>query len=187
MVFICNLAIFSTSDERLVKSILNSKNKKAMVKIVITNLPNSPVIEAAKRCNAEYKCFDHREYPDRISHEKDIVRYLLHKKIGIIIFAHYMRLVTKYFINRFRGKIINVHPSLLPHFKGINPVKEAYEAGISESGCTLHYVNDGLDTGKIILQKEVPRLENDSFNSFRNRVHDAECESVRIVLESLVV
>ncbi len=180
-----NLAIFSTRNDRLVSSILNCKNKKVKVKAIITNLPNSPMIEAAKRYNVEYKCFDHREYPDRISHEKDIVRYLLHKKIDLIIFAHYMRLVTKYFVDRFRDKIINIHPSLLPHFKGINPIKEAYESGISESGCTLHYVDEGLDTGKIILQKEFPRLPNDSFYLFQSRIHDAECEGVKTVIESL--
>lgn len=180
-----NLAIFSTRNCRLVSSILNYKNKKVKIKAVITHLPNSPVIEIAKRCGVEYKCFDHREYPSRISHEKDIVRYLLHKKVDLIIFAHYMRLVTKYFVNRFRGKIINIHPSLLPHFKGINPVKEAYESGISESGCTLHYVSEGLDTGKIILQKEVSRLPDDSFYLFRSRIHDAECEGVKTVIESL--
>ena len=187
MVFICNLAIFSTRNDRLVSSILNCRHKKVKIAAVITNLPNSPVIDAAKRCNVEYKCFDHMEYPDRISHEKDIVRYLLHKNIDFIIFAHYMRIVTKYFLDRFKDKIINIHPSLLPDFKGANGYKDAFEAGANKSGCTIHFVDEGLDTGKIILQKEVPRLENDSFYLFRSRIHDAECESVKSVLESLAV
>ncbi len=180
-----NLAIFSTSDDRLVKLILNCKNKKIKIKAIITNIPNSPVIEAVKRYDVRYKCFDHTEYPDRISHEKDIIRFLLTEKIDLIIFAHYMRLVTKYFVERFRNKIINVHPSLLPDFKGANGYKDAFEAGVKKSGCTLHYVDEGLDTGKIILQKDVPRLENDSFNLFQSRIHDAECEVVKTVIESL--
>ena len=180
-----NIALFSTKDDRLVKSILNCKNKKVKIKAVITNLPNSPVIEAAKRCDVEYKCFDHREYPERISHEKDIVRYLLHKKINLIIFAHYNRIITRYFIERFRDKIINIHPSLLPDFKGANSLKDAFKAGVNESGCTIHYINKGLDTGRVILQKSVALSRNDSFNSFKNRMHEAECSAIQEAIEAL--
>ncbi len=105
----------------------------------------------------------------------------------MIIFAHYMRLITKYFVDRFRNKIINIHPSLLPDFKGANGYKDAFEAGVAKSGCTLHYVDEGLDTGEIILQKEVPRLKNDDFTSFRNRVHDIECLAIQMFVQGLVV
>lgn len=98
-----------------------------------------------------------------------------------------MRLVTKYFINHFRDKIINVHPSLLPDFKGANGYKDAFEAGVSKSGCTLHYVDEGLDTGEIILQKEVPRLPEDNFDTFKSRVHDIECCAIEAFMQELVV
>ena len=186
MVSICNLAIFSTNDAKLVQFILISKNNKLKPKVIITNNPDSPVIEVAKRHNINYKIFDHREYNDRVSHEKDIVRFLLMEKINLIIFAHYSRLVTKYFVDKFRNKIINVHPSLLPNFKGANGYKDAFEAGVEKSGCTLHYVDEGLDTGKIILQNEVSRLANDKFNLFKERVHNIECEAVQTLVEYMV-
>ncbi len=180
-----NIAIFSTSDENIVRSILNCKNAK--IKLIITNMPNSPIADIAKRYNVTYKCFDHKEYQDRVSHEKDIVRYLKKERIKLIIFAHYMRLVSKYFVDRYRNKILNIHPSLLPDFKGANGYKDAFEAGVRESGCTIHYVDEGLDTGEIICQKTVPRFENDNFDSFKCRVHDAECDAIRSVIEDSVV
>lgn len=187
MVFICNLAIFSTNDAKLVRTILLSKNNKLKTKLIITNIPDSSIIEVAERYNIKYKCFDHRQYPGRASHEKDIVRFLMKEKITLIIFAHYMRLVTKYFVDRFRNKIINVHPSLLPDFKGAEGYRDAFNAGVEKSGCTLHYVDVGLDTGKILLQKEVSGLPNDNFDSFKNRIHDIECDAIQTYIESLVV
>ena len=103
----CNLAIFSTSDATLVRAIINCKNKKLKPKVIISNKPDSSLIHVAERYNIKYRCFDHREYPNRKSHEKDIVRFLLKEKIDLIIFAHYMRLITKYFVDRFRNRIIN--------------------------------------------------------------------------------
>lgn len=183
----CNMAIFSTNDDRIVRAILNTEKKKAKIKLIITNKPDSPVIEVAKRYDIKYKCFDHKEYKDRVSHEKDIIRFLRKEKIGLIIFAHYTRLVTKYFVDHFRNKIINVHPSLLPDFKGANGYRDAFDAGVEKSGCTIHYVDEGLDTGEIILQKSVDCFKNDSFDSFKNRVHRVECIAIQTVVQSLVV
>ena len=183
----CNLAIFSTADDKIVRSILSCRNNRVKTKLIITNVPDSPVAEVAKKYNIKYRCFDHRDYKDRVSHEKDIVRFLKKEKINLVIFAHYMRLVTKYFVGRFKDKIVNVHPSLLPDFKGADGYRYAFEAGVKESGCTIHYVDEGLDTGEIILQKAVPRLEEDDFHSFKSRVHEAECDAIHSFVESLVV
>ena len=98
-----------------------------------------------------------------------------------------MRLITKYFVDKYRNKIINIHPSLLPAFKGAKSYKDAFEAGVSKSGCTIHYVDEGLDTGDVILQKAVPRLDTDSFESFRSRIHDMECLAIQSVLQSVAV
>ena len=148
-------------------------------------MPNSPLIDVAKRFDIKYRCFDQRDYGDRVSHEKDIVRFLKKEGINLIIFAHYMRLITKYFVDRFRNKIINVHPSLLPDFRGANGYLDAFQAGVKESGCTIHYVDEGLDTGEIIMQQEVPRFPDDDFETFRDRVHEAERSTIRKVIQSL--
>ncbi|MBU0629205.1 MAG: phosphoribosylglycinamide formyltransferase [Nanoarchaeota archaeon] len=181
----CNLAIFSTYDAKLVKSILSCKNNKVKIKLVITNKPDSSVIEIAKKYGIKYKYFDHTEYKNRVSHEKDIVRFLKKEKIDLVIFAHYMRLITKYFVDRFKNKIINVHPSLLPNFKGADGYKAAYDSGVEKSGCTIHYIDEGLDTGEIILQKEVHRFQSDDFYTFKDRIHDAECSAIQEFIRSM--
>jgi len=178
----CNLAIFSTSDAKIVRSILSCKNRKIKPKLIITNKPDSDIMEVAKRYNMMYKCFDHREYSNRIAHEKDIIRFLRKEGIELIIFAHYMRLVTKYFVDRFKNKIINVHPSLLPDFKGGNGYKDAFDAGVSKSGCTLHYVDEGLDTGEIILQKTIDISPQDTLHSLQTKVAN---EGAIALLEAL--
>jgi phosphoribosylglycinamide formyltransferase-1 len=141
----CNLAIFSTNDAKLVRSILTCKNKRIKPTMIITNKPSPELMEIAEKFNIGYKCFDHRDYADRVAHEKDIVRFLKKENVRLIIFAHYMRLITKYFVDRYRNKIINIHPSLLPDFKGADGYKDAYDAGVNKSGCTIHYVDEGLD------------------------------------------
>lgn len=179
------LAVFSTGDDKLVRSILDCDNKKVKIKVIVTNLPCSSLAETAEDYDIDLKCFDQRRYESRIAHEKDIIRFLKKEKIDRIIFAHYMRLVTKYFVDRYKDKIINVHPSLLPDFKGANGYKDAFDAGVSESGCTIHYVDEGLDTGEIILQKAVRRLDNDSFDTFKDKIHAIECTAIQAVVEGM--
>jgi phosphoribosylglycinamide formyltransferase 1 len=183
----CRLAIFTTDDDKIVRTILGCKNEKIKPWVVVTNKPDAAVESVAERYGIKYMCFDYRHYSDRVAHEKDIVRYLRKEGISLIIFAHYMRLITKYFVDRFRDKIINVHPSLLPDFKGANGYRDAFDAGVEKSGCTIHYVDEGLDTGDVILQREVLRFEDDDFHTFRTRVHDIECCAIRAFVQSLVV
>jgi len=183
----CRTAIFSTNDARLVESILSTQNNGTKISTIITNNPESLVIDVAKRHNIKWKCFDHHQYPSRIEHEQAIVSYLKEQKTDLIVFAHYMRLITKYFVDKYRNKIINIHPSLLPAFKGANSYRDAFDAGVSTSGCTIHYVDEGLDTGDIIIQKSVPREQNDTFETFCNRVHSIECETIKSVLQSVAL
>ena len=182
----CRLAVFSTKDDKLVEAIVKSKNCRINVNLIITNRPDSPVIEVAKKYGIKWKCFDNTLYPDRMAHETAIVEFLDNEGIDLIIFAHYMRLITPYFVSMYRNKIVNVHPSLLPAFKGAHGYRDAFDAGVNRSGCTLHYVDEGLDTGDVIMQKAVPRFADDTFESFRNRVHTAECIAVRELVEQVL-
>jgi len=183
----CKTAIFSTCDDKLVNSILSNEYNKVKTKLIITNKPDSPVIDVAKRHNIKWKCFNHKDYPDRLSHEEAIVDFLKSERIHLVVFAHYMRLITKYFVDNYRNRIINIHPSLLPAFKGASGYRDAFDAGVSKSGCTIHYVDEGLDTGDVILQKAVPRLCTDNFDSFRSRIHDMECLAIQSVLQSVAI
>lgn len=183
----CKAAIFSSNDAELVESIIAYNHNKLKIGAIVTNMPDSAVIAVANRHGIKCKCFDHRKYPSRISHEQAVVSFLKANNIQLMVFAHYMRLITKFFVDQYRNRIINIHPSLLPAFKGAKGYQDAYNAGVSTSGCTIHYVDEGLDTGDIILQRSVPRYEDDTFEAFQNRVHGVECEAINTVLESLVV
>ncbi|MCC5851035.1 MAG: phosphoribosylglycinamide formyltransferase [Verrucomicrobia bacterium] len=102
-----------------------------------------------------------------------------------IVLAGFMRILTPYFINRFAGRILNIHPSLLPDFKGLHPQRQALEAGVKTSGCTVHLVTQDLDAGPIITQSEVPVLENDTEETLAARIlvqeHRAYPEAIRIL------
>lgn len=181
----CRTAIFSTSDSRLVNAILNKPYPNIKIHCIVTNKADSPVVDLAKRHNIKYACLDQRKYSSRLEHEQAILNFLMQENIHFCIFAHYMRLITKYFVDQFPNRIINIHPSLLPEFKGAKGYQDAFNAGVSVSGCTIHYVDEGLDTGDVILQKSVPRFLNDNFETFRNRVHQMECEAIQTVLQSV--
>ena len=106
--------------------------------------------------------------------ENNLISVLKEHEPDIIVLAGFMRIIKSKFLSLYPNKIINIHPSLLPEFPGLNAVKQALDAGVSETGCTVHYVDDGIDTGKIILQKKVPISKNDSIESLIKKIHKAE-------------
>ncbi|HZX44959.1 MAG TPA: phosphoribosylglycinamide formyltransferase [Candidatus Nanoarchaeia archaeon] len=183
----CRTAIFSTGDSRLVSAILGKSYPNIKVHCIVTNKPDSRVIDIAKQHNLKWACFDQNNYSNRIDHEQAVLSFLKVENVQFCIFAHYMRLITKYFVDQYSNRIINIHPSLLPAFKGAKGYQDAFNAGVNTSGCTIHYVDEGLDTGDIILQRSVPRLQSDTFEIFRNRVHQMECEAIQTVLHAVAV
>ena len=183
----CRTAIFSTADSRLVSAILSKSYPNIEIHCIITNKPDSQVIDIARRHNLKWACFDQTKYSNRIDHEQAVLSFLKKENVKFCIFAHYMRLITKYFVDRYPNRIINIHPSLLPAFKGAKGYQDAFNAGVSTSGCTIHYVDEGLDTGDIILQRSVPRLQDDTFEAFQARVHGVECEAIQTVLHTVEV
>lgn len=178
-----SLAIFSTSDDGLVKAILNSESKRAKIKVIVTNAPNSPVIETAKRYSIKCACFDHRNYKDRISHEKDIIAFLRKEKINLIIFAHYNRLVTNYFIKKYRNRIINVR------LHSISSAQERFDVlnDSAETGAyAIHYLREAHDSGEALMQESITRLQSDTSASFKNRLQEAERAAIKKVIASVV-
>jgi formyltetrahydrofolate-dependent phosphoribosylglycinamide formyltransferase len=106
--------------------------------------------------------------------ETNIIRLIQAWNVDLIVLAGWMRIVTKDFIDAFRGRIINVHPSLLPKYKGLHAIEQAMEAGETETGATVHYVNEELDGGEIIIQSKVPILHNDNIKSLTKAIQRRE-------------
>lgn len=127
---------------------------------------------------------------DRDGFERTVTERLRADHIDLILLAGFMRVLSPQFVTRFRGRILNIHPSLLPRFPGLHAPAQAVEAGVSESGCTVHLVDAGMDTGPVVLQRRVPVLPNDTSDTLAARIlqeeHWAYPEAVRRVLEGTV-
>ena len=165
-----NISIFiSGTGSNLKNLIIHSfkKNSKFKITLIITNNPKAKGLNFAKKFKIEKKIIN---YSNIKNAEKKILIELKKNKVNLICLAGFMKILSKNFIKNFKGKIINIHPSLLPKYKGLNTHQRAMNNREKYSGCTVHYVNSKLDSGKIILQKKVRILKNDSFKSLNKRV-----------------
>ncbi|MBF0533060.1 MAG: phosphoribosylglycinamide formyltransferase [Candidatus Omnitrophica bacterium] len=115
-----------------------------------------------------------KEYANPQSFERDLVIYLKEHAIDFIVLAGYMRILTPYFVREFPGKILNIHPSLLPSFKGMNGIKDAFTYGVKTTGVTIHFVDEKMDHGPIILQESLAIREEDTLETLEVRVHELE-------------
>ena len=118
-------------------------------------------------------------------HEEQVIRIIESKDIEMIVLSGYMRILTSSFVSRWKGRLVNIHPSLLPDFPGAHAQRDALEAGVKVSGCTVHFVDEGADSGPIIEQREVPVLESDTINTLTDRIKQAEHELYPKVLDDI--
>jgi phosphoribosylglycinamide formyltransferase-1 len=160
----------------------------AEVAIVISDQPSAAGLEKAKERGIETLVVERRGRT-REEHDREIVVALSDRKIDLVCLAGYMRVLSADFIDAYRGRILNIHPSLLPSFPGLNAQKQALENGATVSGCTVHYVDETLDGGPIIVQREVPIQEGDSEESLAARIlveeHKLYPDAVMAVLNEI--
>ncbi len=158
----------------------------ARIAVVISNRPEAPGIETARR-----RGLDGRVIPSkgkqREEHDREVVAVLKEKKVELVCLAGYMRLLSAWFVQQFPNRVLNIHPALLPSFPGLEAQKQAFEYGVKVSGCTVHFVDEQLDHGAIIVQKAVPVYDTDDEHALADRIleqeHIAYSEAIRIVLE----
>ena len=165
-----NCAVFISGAGSNLKSIIKHSKKRKFpikVKLVISNNPKAKGINFAKKNEIDFEII--RSKKTNIF-EKKVYQQLNKRKIKLICLAGFMKILSPKFIKRFKGKILNIHPSLLPKYKGLNTHKRALKNNENYSGCTVHYVTSKLDSGKIILQKKVRIRENDTVYSLQKRV-----------------
>ena len=159
----------------------------ATAAVVISNREDAGGLERARRAGIEAICISHRGWPSRDDHDRALARELRARDVGLVCLAGYMRLVGAPLLDAFPNAILNVHPSLLPAFPGVDAQRQALAHGVKVSGVTVHLVALELDGGPIILQRPVPVLDDDSDETLAARIlaeeHRAYPEAVRIVLE----
>ena len=143
------------------------KNSPIIIKLVISDNSRAKGLIYAKKNFIKFKVIKNK---DRKIFENKIKNELLHNKIKFICLAGFMKILSKNFVNKFKNKIINIHPSLLPKYKGLNTHEKVLKNKDKFSGCTVHFVNENLDSGKIILQKKIKVLKNDNLASLKKKV-----------------
>lgn len=140
------------------------------ISIVVSDNSDAYALKRAKQHNIETQYIDFRSFKNREDYDKKVVECLKEKKIDLVVLAGYMRIIRPYFIKAYKNKIMNIHPALLPSFPGLHAQKQAVEHEVKVSGCTVHFVDEGVDLGPIILQKEVEVKDDDTEESLAERI-----------------
>ncbi len=178
---------FMALHENIKKGII----KDAEISVVFSNKEDAKGLDYAKKENIEVIVIPSKDYNNRQEYDKKIVEALKPYNIDLICLAGYMRIVTHELIKAYENKIINIHPALLPSFKGLHAQKQALEYGVKYSGCTVHFVDDGMDSGAIILQKIVEVYDDDTEDTLSERIlkqeHIAYSEAVSLLTSGKVV
>ena len=165
-----------------------AKDYPAEIVVVVSNRPDAPGLARAQQAGIATALIDHTAFgKDREAFERALDTELQSRRIDIICLAGFMRLLTPGFVERWSGRMINIHPALLPQFKGLDTHRRALEASVEEHGATVHFVSAGMDEGPVILQKSVPVLGGDTEASLAARVleveHQIYPQALRMVAE----
>ncbi|WP_291439155.1 phosphoribosylglycinamide formyltransferase [Desulfovibrio sp.] len=141
---------------------------------IICNRPGAGVIERAARAGIACVVLDHKAHPDRESYDRTVVQHLQEHGTELVVLAGYMRLLSPVFLDAFSGRVINIHPALLPSFPGVHGGADALEYGVRISGCTVHFVEEKMDGGPVIIQAAVPVNPGEDVDDLMQRIHAME-------------
>lgn len=183
------LAVFASgtgSNYEAIMKAIQQGSLKAQVSLLICDQPNAAVIQKAKNYGTEVVVFDRKNYATKQTFEAAIVKTLQSNQIDWVILAGYMRLIGETILQPYQGRIINIHPSLLPSFPGLDAIGQALEAGVKITGVTIHYVDEGMDTGEIIAQEAVKLEENMTKEELQQAIQRTEHELYPRTIQQLI-
>ncbi|OUM94398.1 MAG: phosphoribosylglycinamide formyltransferase [Thermobacillus sp. ZCTH02-B1] len=146
----------------------------AEIRLLICDKPGAPVIGRAEAAGIETYVFRPRDYPSREAYEREILAELERRGVELVVLAGYMRIVTPVLVDAYYGRMINVHPSLLPAFPGLNAIGQALDYGVKVTGVTVHFVDGGLDSGPVIAQEALAVEPDDTWETLAARIHPIE-------------
>lgn len=171
------LAVFCSGGGSNFEAILGAirrKKLKAEVVVMVCDNPRALAVRRAARANVPVAVLSPKLFPSRDAYERLLIRLLKSQRTEFIVLAGFMRILTPRFIRAFRGRILNVHPSLLPAFKGAHAIRDAYRARVRQTGVSVHLVTEALDAGPLLAQKKVKVLESDTLKSLEVKIHRVE-------------
>jgi phosphoribosylglycinamide formyltransferase-1 len=161
----------------------------ARVGVVVSNVASAPGLARAQEAGVPTVVIDHKEFSSREAFDRAVVDELQKREVDLVCLAGFMRLLSPLFVRAFPGRILNIHPSLLPSFPGLDAQRQALEHGVKVTGCTVHIVDEELDHGPIVLQTAVPVREDDTEETLSDRIlaeeHRAYPRAIRLVLDRL--
>ena len=173
--------------EAIARNVAAGKIPDARIAVVISNRADAGGLEIARRFGLTSLVIPSKG-KERKDHDREIVTALQEHKVDLVCMAGYMRLLSPWFVRQFPGRILNIHPSLLPAFPGLEAQQQAFAYGVKVSGCTVHFVDEELDHGPIIVQRAIPVLDTDDEHTLAARIleqeHIAYTEAINIVLEA---
>ena len=168
---------------------IESGELEAEITLVLGNVQEAPGLERARQRGLE-TLFLASKGLDRESYDQQLVAALKARQVDLVCLAGFMRLLSKSFIQAFPQRILNIHPSLLPAFPGLNAQQQALQYGVKFSGCTVHFVDENLDSGPIVLQSVVPVLPNDTEHTLADRIlaqeHQIYSQAIQLVLQNRI-
>jgi phosphoribosylglycinamide formyltransferase-1 len=142
----------------------------ASIKVVVSNKPDAFALERARKHGIPTAVVRVRDFPRKEAFDSEVLRVLREHGVELVALAGFMRIITRVLLDAYRMKVMNIHPSLLPSFPGLEVQKAALEYGVKFSGCTVHFVDDGVDTGPVIIQAAVPVKDEDTVESLSKRI-----------------
>jgi phosphoribosylglycinamide formyltransferase-1 len=161
----------------------------ASIAVVISNRAGAPGLEHASRAGIDTLVLNHTGYESREAYDRAVVAELQRRDVALVVLAGFMRLLSPYFIDAYPGRILNIHPSLLPKYPGLNPQQQALDDRATESGATVHFVNRDLDAGPVVLQRAVPVLPGDTAEALAARIlaveHRLYPDAIALVLDRM--
>ena len=181
------LAVFVSGSGTNLQAIIDARIESVEIAVVVCNNPGAYALERAKKHNISTEVVDHKQFSSREDFEKELIKRLEPYGIDLIALAGFMRILSPLFVRAYKNRIMNLHPALLPSFPGTHSAKQALDYGVKFTGCTVHFVDEGVDTGPIILQSVVPIHDTDTEESLLERIHREEHriypEAIRLFAE----
>jgi len=172
-----NIAVFASGRGSNLQAIIEAVKKRkinARLSLLVCDNPQAYAIKRAKRALIKVALVQRTDYPNKQGLEAEIIRHLKEENISLIVLAGFMRILSPEFVREYQGRIINIHPALLPSFKGAEGIKDAFDYGVKVTGVTVHFVDEKMDHGPIILQEIIKIEESDTLGKLEAKIHKIE-------------
>lgn len=172
-----NIAVFVSGSGTNLQAIIDAISRgdvKARIVLVVSNNKDAYALQRAEKANIETFVLDHKTFLSREDYDKRIIKELEKRNTDLVVLAGFMRLLSPHFVNIYKNKIMNIHPALLPSFKGTHGIKDAFNSDVKVTGVTVHFVDEKLDHGAIILQETIAIDEHDTLESLEEKIHRVE-------------